>query len=108
MQINLVAFLATGLVAAACATNHKPKERAVSGDMIVSNSLCGGYAVRAASKDPPGERMICGWEELVGSHVPKCICHDEKQLEEDQQTAQAYLRDAEHGRCASNGTGTCN
>ena len=108
MRISLVAFLATALAATACATNHKPKERAISGDMIVANSLCGGYAVRAATNDPPGERMICGWEELVGSHVPKCICRDEKQLEEDRQAGQAYLRDAEHGRCVSNGTGTCN
>jgi hypothetical protein len=106
MRICLIALMSL-LGATACATNHKPKERAITPDLIVANSMCGGYAVKAATNDPPGDRMICGWEEPIGSHVPQCICHDEKQLDENRQGGQAFMRDAEHGKCVSNGDGQC-
>jgi hypothetical protein len=106
MRFFLAAVLAA-FVAAACATDHKPKERAIQGDIVVANEMCGGYAVRAATNDKPGDRMICGWEEFVGSHVPRCVCHDEKQMQADRDLAQQYLRDVEMGRCVSNGSGDC-
>jgi hypothetical protein len=106
MRFIPVAILAA-VGSAACATNHKPKERAVQGDIVVANSMCGGYAVQAATKDAPGDRMICGWEEFVGSHVPKCVCRDEKQMQADREQAQQYLRDVEAGKCVSQGGGTC-
>jgi hypothetical protein len=107
MRIISVTLMTATLAVTACATDHKPKERAISGDIVVANALCGGYAVRAATKDPPGERMTCGWEELVGTHVPRCICRDEKQQELDRDMAQQYLRDVEMGRCVSQGGGSC-
>jgi hypothetical protein len=96
MRICLVALLAAAF-GTACATNHKPKERAISGDIVVANSMCGGYAVRAATNDKPGDRMLCGWEEPVGSHVPQCVCRDEKKMDEDRSMAQQYMRDVERG-----------
>jgi hypothetical protein len=107
MRIIFVALVTAALGATACASSHKPKERAITGDIVVANSMCGAPGVAAATNDKPGDRMICAFEEPVGSHVPQCVCHDEKRLAEDRETGQAFLRDAEHGRCLSNGTGTC-
>ena len=107
MRVCLVALIAVAFGAIACATGHKPKERSIDGDIIVANSMCGGYAVRAATNDAPGDRMICGWEELVGTHVPKCVCHDEKKAQADREMAQQYLRDIEGGRCVSQSDAAC-
>src|SRR5437764_918916 len=51
MRVCLVALIAVAFGAIACATGHKPKERSIDGDIIVANSMCGGYAVRAAPND---------------------------------------------------------
>lgn len=107
MRVVLVALSAVAV--AACVTTHKPKERAIDKDIVVANAMCQplSYGQYAYTKDKEGDRMVCGWEEFVGSHLPRCVCHDEKQLDVDRQMAQQYLRDTEMGRCVSQGSGDC-
>ena len=108
MKIIFVALVTVTLAATACASTRKTKERAITGDIIVANSMCGANGTTAHTNDAPGDRMICAFEEPIGSHMAQCVCHDEKRLAEDRENGQAFMRDAEHGRCLSNGTGTCN
>jgi hypothetical protein len=95
------------LIGCATAEGLGSTNRAVSDGVILPNSMCSKNGV-AASKDPKGDRMICGFETLVGTHVPKCVCRDEQEALAARESSQEYIRSLEHGRCASNGGGTCN
>ena len=107
MPKYLVAATTIALTATGCATDHKPKERAVSPEIVVASSMCTAYGTQAATKDPVGDRMICAFEERVGSHMLQCVCHDEQQLTAHQESAQQSLRDPEQARCDSKSGGAC-
>ena len=100
--------LTIATVAIGCSVTPIRKDRPLSKDVVVANSMCAQHGVVSASNDPVGDRMVCGWEEFVGSHVPKCVCRDEQQVAEDRESSQEWIRVNEHGRCISNGGGTCN
>lgn len=109
MRVRTSIVLLIGLPAIACATQQGlgSTNRAVSDGVVLPNSMCAKNGV-AHSNDPKGDRMICGFELLVGTHVPKCVCRDEQEALAAREQSQEYIRSLEHGRCASNGTGTCN
>jgi hypothetical protein len=109
MRILFVGLTTMVLAATGCSAvkNAAKNERAVSQDFIVANAMCAPHGTSAATNDRPGDRMVCQFEEPIGSHVSKCVCHDEKQLAADRELAQQWFRDAEHGRCISNGGGEC-
>jgi hypothetical protein len=45
-----------------------------------------------------GRRAYCSLEELIGSHIPKCVCRDESKAAYERANAQQYMRDAEQSR----------
>jgi hypothetical protein len=106
MRTCAVVLTTLALSLIACAT--PPRERALSKAVVLPNGMCAQRGVQAASNDPKGERMFCEFEEPVGSHVPRCVCRDEQQAIADRDIAQQYIRDLEHGKCITNGGGTCN
>jgi hypothetical protein len=89
----------------ACATPQRSRQLAKA--VVLPNNMCGQKGVAAASNDPKGDRMICEFEEPVGSHVPRCVCRDEQNIIADRENTQQYLRDMEHGACLNNGSGPC-
>jgi hypothetical protein len=105
MRIRDIVLMTIALPMLGCATAQN--NRVVSQGVVLANSMCARHGVAAASNDPKGDRMICELEELVGSHVPRCVCRDEQQLVADRDASQEYVREIEHGRCISNGSGTC-
>jgi len=63
--------------------------------MVVASNMCAGDRSVHHTADPEGQRVYCSFEELVGSHIPKCVCRDEMQTPEERTEAQQYLRNAE-------------
>jgi hypothetical protein len=87
-------------------TNSASANRAISQPVILPASMCArGFA--AASNDPKGDRMICEFEEPLGSHIPKCICHDEQEIVATREETQQALHDMEINKCVAHGGGTC-
>ncbi len=66
--------------------------------LVVANNMCAKDGSVQHTKDPEGQRIYCGFEELVGTHIPKCICYDEQESAERRAEAQQYLREAEQSR----------
>ena len=66
-----------------------------SDGLIVATNLCAHDGTVHASKDPEGQRIYCGLEELVGSHIPKCVCRDEAEIADRRNESQQYFREAQ-------------
>jgi hypothetical protein len=62
--------------------------------LVVAANMCAGDRSVQHTKDIEGQRVYCGFEELVGSHVPKCVCRDEMQAPDERADAQEYIRQA--------------
>ena len=101
-----IALTIFALAVTACATTQS-QERVVSEGVILPNYMCAKRGVAAASNDPVGQRMICEMEELVGTHLPRCVCRDEKQIVADREDSQQTVLDMEQHKCISNGGATC-
>jgi len=46
-------------------------------------------------------------EELVGTHLPRCVCRDEKQIVADREASQQNVLDMMQHKCISNGGAYC-
>ena len=83
------------LALSAC-TTVTPKPHALLSDgLVVAASVCGPKNSVKATNDAPGKRAVCELETVVGTHVPKCVCRDEEQMNLDREETQQYLRDAQ-------------
>ena len=107
MRIRARIVMLIGLPVIGCATQQGlgSTNRAVSDGVVLPNSMCSKNGV-AASKDAKGDRMICGFEMLVGTHVPKCVCRDEQEILAAREASQAYIRST-HTHCSMTGTSAC-
>ena len=95
------------ILLAACATTSS-SDRVVSDGVILPSYMCAKRGVAAASKDPVGKRMVCEMEELLGTHMARCVCRDEQQIADDREGSQQALRDAEQHKCVvSPGSAQC-
>src|SRR4051812_6847670 len=65
---------------------------------IVPFNMCSRSRSIDHSNDPEGQRAYCSLEELIGSHIPKCVCRDESKAAYERANAQQYMRDAEQSR----------
>ena len=65
--------------------------------VVVASNMCSGDRSAQHTKDPEGQRIYCGFEELVGTHIPKCVCRDEMLTPEQRAEAQDYLRQKGEG-----------
>lgn len=79
---------------ACAAPSSVRKDTVASEGVVLPNGMCASRGEVAKSKDPPGNQMICELQDLVGSHVPKCVCRDEGQVDEDRDGAQQAMRTA--------------
>jgi hypothetical protein len=66
--------------------------------VIVANNMCAKDRSTQHSNDAAGQRVHCALEEMLGSHIPKCVCRDEMRTSEDRAEAVQYLREAESAR----------
>ena len=62
--------------------------------VIVALNMCAQNGSFQHSKDPEGERVYCSREILVGTHIPTCVCRDEKQVVEERRESQQFMRNA--------------
>src|SRR4051812_8287949 len=61
---------------------------------IVSFNMCSRSRSIDHSNDPEGQRAYCSLEELIESHIPKCVCRDESKAPYERANAQQCMRDA--------------
>ena len=66
--------------------------------VVVPMHMCAQNRSTQHSNDAEGQRAYCGLEELLGSHIPKCVCRDEGRTPEERAAAQRYLQEAQQAR----------
>ena len=66
--------------------------------LVVASNMCARDGSVQHTKDPEGQRIYCGFEELIGSHIPKCVCYDEQESAQRRAESQQYFREAEQSR----------
>lgn len=92
--ISILVMVVTGCAAVQARDSNKKW----SDGVVVAQNMCASDGSVQHTKDPEGKRVFCGLEELVGTHLPKCICRDEAQAADQRDEAQQYLRDADRAR----------
>jgi hypothetical protein len=85
------------LLACAQAQVHESNKKWANG-IIVASNLCAGDRSAQHTTDPAGQRVYCAFEELIGSHIPKCVCRDEMRFREERAEAQEWMREASNAR----------
>jgi len=84
------------LLLAGCATisDREASRKQWSQGIVVATEMCATDGSSQHTKDPEGFRAYCAREEIVGSHLRKCVCRDEGQAVEERDESQQYLRNA--------------
>ena len=90
----VVAFSVLLLTACATVAEREASKKQWSDGVIVALNMCAQDHSLQHSTDQEGQRACCG-ETPVGTHVPKCVCHDEGQSALDREQAQRYMRDSQ-------------
>ncbi len=90
---NLIALAL--LAAMACTSLAERRTRQPTDGIVMPTSMCARRGEVAASNDAPGNQMMCEVEEVVGSHMPRCICRAEEQIAADRDAAQQARRESE-------------
>jgi hypothetical protein len=73
---------------------HESNKQWTDGKVVALN-MCAPDRSAKHTDDPPGQRVYCAIEELVGSHIPKCVCRDEAQAAQQRAEADEFLRQAQ-------------
>jgi hypothetical protein len=97
LRPSLIPILLLPLLACSQAKVRESNKKWGDG-MVVAANMCAGDRSSQHTKDPEGQRVYCGFEEVVGSHIPKCVCRDEMKSPDDRAEAQQYLREAAQAR----------
>ena len=95
-------FLLVALALAACCRAAIPNriDEESQSAVVMPARMCDSKGP-ARSNDPEGKRMICALEEVLGTHVPQCVCRDESQADSTRAAAQQSIREREsHGEPA--------
>ena len=59
------------LLALACAEARiRESNKKWGNGVVVASNMCAGDRSAQHTADPEGQRVYCGFEELVGSHIP--------------------------------------
>jgi len=66
--------------------------------MVMKKDLCSKDRSVQHTNDAPGQRVNCGLEEIVGTHMLECVCRDEAQAAQERAAAQQYMREAAEAR----------
>ena len=90
----------------ACA-HVQEADRVVPGPVIMPLSMCAKKGVAVASNDAPGHRMFCEREETLGSHYPRCICRDEKDIEAERAATRQGLDALGQTKCVAGDSARC-
>jgi hypothetical protein len=87
-------LLAVALAVLACTREQvRQSNKKWSDGLVVARNMCASDGSVQHTKDPQGQRIYCGLEEILGSHIPKCVCRDEMQMRDQREEAKQYLRD---------------
>ena len=89
-RLPLAALLLLGCAQAKIQESNKKWADGV----VVASSMCARDRTVQHSNDREGQRIWCGFEEMLGSHIPKCVCRDEMRFDEERALAQEYQRQA--------------
>jgi hypothetical protein len=66
--------------------------------MVMKKELCSKNRSVEHTNDAPGKRIHCGLEEIIGTHILKCVCRDEAQAAQERAAAQQYMLEAAQAR----------
>ena len=95
-----IAVLALSTLACSAAKVRDSNDRWSDG-VVVANNLCARDQSAQQTNDRGGKR--CQMEELVGSHLPKCVCRNEQNDDRNRNEAQQRLREADQSGQAIQG-----
>jgi hypothetical protein len=93
VAVSVLLLTACATVAEREATNKRWSE-----GVIVATNMCTQDRSVQHSKDPEGQRAYCGFEVPLGTHVPKCVCRDEKQSVEERDAVEQFMRNEAQAR----------
>ena len=93
----MIPILLLSLFACAQAQVRDSNKKWADGVVVASN-MCAKDRSTQHSNDKEGQRVYCALEEMLGSHIPKCVCRDEMRSAEDRAQAVDYMRNSEEAR----------
>jgi hypothetical protein len=96
MPIPRIFLAASVLMLTACATvaeREATNKQWSEGGVVVATNMCSQDRSVQHSKDPEGQRAYCGFEVPLGTHLPKCVCRDEKKSMGEREAVQQFMRD---------------
>lgn len=96
-----IATLALSSLACSTAKVRDSNDRWSDG-VVVANNLCARDHSVQHTNDRGGKPAWCQMEEVVGSHLPKCVCRSEQNDDVRNQTQQ-HLREADQSRQVTKG-----
>jgi hypothetical protein len=87
--------ISIALLVAACATSSARRDDIVEDGIVFPIGMCAKHGTVVTSNDAPGKKMYCEQVEPTGSHLPQCVCWDERILARNRAAAQQALREYE-------------
>lgn len=96
--LKLLILLPLALALACAQAKTRESNKKWSDGVVVASNMCARDGSVQHTKDPAGKRAYCALEEIVGSHIPKCVCRDELQVNDEREEARQYMRDASQSR----------
>ena len=93
-QLALSILVSFALACAQVKTSAPESNKKWADGVIVANNMCAKGRSSQHTNDKQGERVYCALEEVVGSHIPKCVCRDEMRSAEDRAQAVEYMRNS--------------
>ena len=98
-MFRTAALAAWTLASVGCA--HSPRS-ANSEGVAVAQSLCSGDGSIRVTSGAHGSQIFCGLEEMVGTHIPKCVCRSDAS-DGDREIAREAVRSTEQSKQVSRG-----
>ena len=96
--LTLPLLLSCALACAQVRASAAQSNKKFADGVIVANNMCAKDHSMQHTNDKEGERVYCALEEVLGSHIPKCVCRDEMRSAEDRAKAVDYMRQSEEAR----------
>ena len=97
-QLALSILISFALACAQVKTSAAESNKKWADGVIVANNMCAKDRSSQHTNDKEGQRVYCALEEVLGSHIPKCVCRDEMRSAEDRAQAVDYMRNSEEAR----------
>jgi hypothetical protein len=92
-------FLLLLALSCACAKSQvRDSNKTWAQALVMRKDLCTKDRSVQHTDDAPGKRIHCGLEEIIGTHILRCVCRDEAQAAQERAAAQQYMLEAAQAR----------